>query len=60
MSNTEYELLLDVQRKKCYTCNIYGKCNVLNDDVPCNYNPSKEARKMISRSKGFFGYKYNN
>lgn len=55
MSNVEYELLLDVQSKKCYTCTNYRKCNVLNDDVPCAYHPSKEARRKIIGAKEFFG-----
>lgn len=28
-----YELLLDVQKKACYTCENFGKCNVLNADL---------------------------
>lgn len=55
MSNVEYELLLDVQSKKCYTCANYRKCNVLNDNVSCDYHPSKEARRKIRETKGFFG-----
>lgn len=49
-----YELLLDVQIKTCYTCESFRKCNVLNDDIPCNYKPSKEAKKDIKGTKGFW------
>ena len=53
-----YELLLDVQRKSCYTCESFRKCNVLNDDVPCNYKPSKEAKKGIKGVNGFLSTIY--
>ena len=53
-----YELLLDVQRKSCYTCESFRKCNVLNDDVPCNYKPSKEAKKGIKGVNGFWNTIY--
>ena len=49
-----YELFLDVERKACYTYKNYRKCNVLNDDVSCNYKTSKEANKGIKKSKGFW------
>lgn len=53
-----YELLLDVQRKSCYTCENFRKCNVLNDDVPCNYKPSKKAKKGIKGVNGFWNTIY--
>ena len=55
MSNMEYELLLDVQSKKCYTCTNYRKCNVLNDNVSCDYHPSKKTKSAIRGTKGFLG-----
>ena len=45
-----YELLLDVQRKACYTCENFRKCNVLNDDISCDYKPSKEAKKGYAKN----------
>ena len=53
-----YELLLDVQRKSCYTCESFRKCNVLNDDVPCKYKPSKEAKKGVKVANGFWNTIY--
>lgn len=55
MDTIGYELLLDVQNKKCYTCANYRKCNVLNSNVSCDYHPSKGARKRIRGVKSIFG-----
>ena len=41
-----YELFIDVQKKACYTCRNYRKCNVLNSDVSCNYEPSEQKRVL--------------
>ena len=53
-----YELLLDVKRKSCYTCESFRKCNVLNDDVACKYKPSKKAKKGIKGVNGFWNTIY--
>lgn len=54
-----YELYIDVQKKACYTCKNYRKCNVLNSDVPCNYEPSKEAKMSIKGVRGFWSKSMN-
>lgn len=53
-----YELLLDVQRKACYTCESFRKCNVLNDDVPCNYKTAKKQRKALKELRDFWNRDY--
>lgn len=53
-----YELLLDTQRKACYTCESFKKCNVLNDNVPCNYKLSEETKNGIKGIKGFWNTNY--
>ena len=54
---TAYELLLDVQEKKCYTCSHHESCEVLSKGVPCNYKVSKEAAAEIKKVKPFWGLK---
>lgn len=53
--DSRYELLLDVQNQKCYTCQNYRRCNVLNADVSCDYKVSEKARREIKGVAGFFG-----
>lgn len=55
----KYELFIDVQKKTCYTCKSYRKCNVLNFDVLCNYEPSKEAKSSIKEVRGFWNTSIN-
>lgn len=57
--DVRYELLIDVQKKACYTCENYRKCDVLNSDVPCTYEPSKEAKAGIKGVKGFWNTPIN-
>lgn len=54
-----YELFIDVQKKTCYTCKNYRKCNVLNSDVPCNYEPSEEVKASIKGVRGFWSKSIN-
>ena len=54
-----YELFIDVQKKAGYTCKNYRKCDVLNSDVSCNYEPSEEAKASIKGVRGFWSKSIN-
>ena len=54
-----YELFIDVQKKACYTRKNYRKCDVLNSDVSCNYEPSEEAKASIKGVRGFWSKSIN-
>lgn len=49
-----YELFIDMQKKACYTCKKYRKCNVLNENVGCDYEASEEVKKCIKGINGFW------